>query len=54
LNNHSESVREYYRKQGEQRERKRILEIIQNLEADTPRQIIENLIESKNENRIAI
>jgi hypothetical protein len=54
LNNHSENVREYYRKQGEQREQKRILEVIRLEMPDTQGEELIKLIESKNENRIAI
>ena len=53
----AEMTREYYRKQGEKRERERILEIIAEVAAvhvDTPRELLEILIEGKNENRIAI
>jgi hypothetical protein len=49
-----EITREYYRRQGEQRERERILEIIRVEMADTQAQELITLIESKNENRIAI
>lgn len=53
----AEVTREFYRKQGEKRERERILEIIAEVaavHAETPRELLEILIEGKNENRIAI
>lgn len=53
----AEVTREFYRKQGEKRERERILEIIAEVAAvhsETPRELLEILIEGKNENRIAI
>ena len=53
----AEVTREYYRKQGEKRERERILEIIAEVAAvhgETPRELLEILIEGRNENRIAI
>ena len=49
MSNHSENVRELYRKQGEKRERERILEIIAEVAAvhkETPRELLEVLIDS--------
>ena len=46
----AEVTREYYRKQGEKRERERILEIIAEVAAvhgETPRELLEILIEGK-------
>ena len=45
----AEVTREFYRKQGEKRERERILEIIAEVaavHAETPRELLEVLIES--------
>ena len=45
----AEVTREFYRKQGEKRERERILEIIAEVAAvhgETPRELLEVLIES--------
>lgn len=45
----AEITREFYRKQGEKRERERILEIIAEVAAvhsETPRELLEVLIES--------
>ena len=45
----AEVTREYYRKQGEKRERERILEIIAEVAAihkETPRELLEVLIDS--------
>lgn len=56
--NHAERVREFYRRQGEQRERERILALLDMLEnyrqdASWSPRYIRGLIE-RNENRIAV
>lgn len=46
----AEVTREFYRKQGEQRERERILEIIAevaSVHAETPKELLEILIEKR-------
>lgn len=53
----AEVTREFYRRQGEKRERERILEIIAEVAAvhkETPKELLEVLIEQPNENRVAL
>lgn len=53
----AEVTREFYRRQGEKRERERILEIIAEVaevHKGTPKELLEVLIEQSNENRVTL